>query len=249
MATGAPTRAWVSVSTTTTTTGYPTCCHRSSEPEICSIPKQRRWKLHVFDIHDRSGWDYPASFRLGSEFLDYDNDGWKDLFIAKGMTSIISTHQPAASLQRAALLMHNDGKRFTDVSAEAGPVFQEKWVEGRGLATGDLDNDGRVDAVVSTNGGLLTSFATKHHRQSLADAESGWPQEQSGRYWREIKATTASGSQCATVRLGSYLSSSDHGCISAWFGKWCRCCARNPLAEWDHSNLQRRARRPDPAGG
>jgi len=50
------------------------------------------------------------------------------------------------------LLLHNIGNAFIDVSAQAGPSFQEPWL-GRGLAIGDIDNDGRVDFVVSTNDG------------------------------------------------------------------------------------------------
>ena len=52
------------------------------------------------------------------------------------------------------LLARNTGKGFIDVSAQAGEVFQKAWV-GRGLAIGDIDNDGRLDAVVTTNDGTL----------------------------------------------------------------------------------------------
>ena len=51
------------------------------------------------------------------------------------------------------LLARNTGKGFVDVSSISGELFKEGWV-GRGMAIGDLDNDGRIDAVVSTNGGL-----------------------------------------------------------------------------------------------
>jgi len=45
------------------------------------------------------------------------------------------------------LLARNTGKSFVDMSAESGEIFRKPWVA-RGMATGDLDNDGRVDAVV-----------------------------------------------------------------------------------------------------
>jgi len=47
------------------------------------------------------------------------------------------------------LLARNTGKGFVDISSQAGDVFQKPWV-GRGLAIGDIDNDGRLDAVVTT---------------------------------------------------------------------------------------------------
>jgi hypothetical protein len=50
------------------------------------------------------------------------------------------------------LIAHNGGKGFTDVSKESGVIF-EKPLVARGLAIGDLDNDGRLDAVVTTNDG------------------------------------------------------------------------------------------------
>ena len=56
------------------------------------------------------------------------------------------------------LLARNTGKGFVEVSSKSGAVFQQAWV-GRGMAVGDLDNDGRIDAVVTTNDGpaLCTS--------------------------------------------------------------------------------------------
>ena len=150
-----------------------------------------------------SGW--------GVDFLDYDNDGWKDLIIAQGHDiDNIELTSPQLHYKEPLLLMHNDGKRFTDVSAEAGPVFQEKWV-GRGLAAGDIDNDGRVDVVISTNDGpayiLRNETASTNHWLTLKLVGHKSNRDAIG---AEIKATTAKGSQFATVSTAaSYLSSSD----------------------------------------
>jgi len=60
----------------------------------------------------------------------------------------------------------NTSRGFVDVSAEAGSIFQQAWV-GRGLAIGDIDNDGRLDAVVTSNDGALyvlhNSTQTQNH--------------------------------------------------------------------------------------
>jgi len=68
------------------------------------------------------------------------------------------------------LLARNTGKGFVDVSAEAGSIFQQVWV-GRGLAIGDIDNDGRLDAVVTSNDGALyvlhNSTQTQNHWLTL----------------------------------------------------------------------------------
>ena len=92
-----------------------------------------------------SGW--------GVRFFDYDNDGWKDLLIAQGHDlDTIELNYPQLHYREPMLLLRNTGTKFLDVSAESGSVFQQKWV-GRGLVIGDLDNDGRLDAVVTTNDG------------------------------------------------------------------------------------------------
>jgi hypothetical protein len=50
------------------------------------------------------------------------------------------------------LLARSTGNSFVDVSAESGEIFHQAWV-GRGMAVADIDNDGRIDAVVTTNDG------------------------------------------------------------------------------------------------
>jgi hypothetical protein len=150
-----------------------------------------------------SGW--------GIRFLDYDNDGWKDLLIAQGHDlDTIELTFPNLRYREPMLLARNTGKGFADVSSESGGVFQQGWVA-RGMAIGDIDNDGRVDAVVNTNDGPAHVL----HNETLTDNHwillkfVGHQSNRDG-IGAEVTLTTASGIQSATVTTASsYLSASD----------------------------------------
>ena len=151
-----------------------------------------------------SGW--------GIHFFDYDNDGLKDLLVSQGHDlDTVELNYPQLHYKEPMLLARNMGAgKFVDVSREAGPALQEPWV-GRGMAVGDFDNDGRLDAVISTNDGVAHLL----HNQT-----------ESGNHWLTlllvghvsnrdaigalVKVTTKKGSQYLTVSTaGSYLSASD----------------------------------------
>ncbi|TMH37951.1 MAG: CRTAC1 family protein, partial [Betaproteobacteria bacterium] len=101
---------------------------------------------------------------FGTVFFDYDNDGWLDIVAANGAVHLIEelkTSQDPYPLQQKNQLFHNLGNgRFADVTASAGDVFQSLAV-GRGLAAGDLDNDGGTDLVISNNNGPLRVILNK----------------------------------------------------------------------------------------
>jgi enediyne biosynthesis protein E4 len=86
----------------------------------------------------------------GTMFLDFDNDGWPDLLLVNGhVYPEVDKQNLGSNFQEPRILYHNNGNgTFTDVSAIAGPAITTAS-SSRGLAVGDLWNDGRISAVIS----------------------------------------------------------------------------------------------------
>jgi hypothetical protein len=90
-----------------------------------------------------SGW--------GLKFFDFDNDGNLDLIVNNGHPdTMVKVYDPTSSYRECMLLFQNSGARWSNVSAQGGPVFNRE-IAGRGLALGDFDNDGAVDVLVAIN--------------------------------------------------------------------------------------------------
>src|SRR5260370_41576661 len=102
---------------------------------------------------------------------------------------------------------------LVDVCEGSGEVFHQDWAS-RGLATGDLDNDGRVDAVVTTNGGPV------HILQNETDARFHWlglhlirHKSNSDAIGGSVRMITSQGAQYETgTTAGMNLCSSGHSC-------------------------------------
>ena len=166
------------------------------------------------DVRTRTGLAGPTApmTGFGTDWLDYDNDGWLDVFFANGAVNTIAAQrgQPRPFRMKNQLFRNLGGKRFEDATASAGPAFAEPEV-GRGAAFGDVDNDGDVDILVSNNGGpirlLLNQASTGSHWLQI-DLEQPAPNrlgvgayvgiERSGQpaLWRRVRTD------------GSYLSAS-----------------------------------------
>jgi enediyne biosynthesis protein E4 len=96
---------------------------------------------------------------FGCFFFDYDLDGWPDILIANGhIDSDIQRVQPNVKYAMPPHLFRNMGKgNFQEVTQNLGAAFAAPRV-GRGAAYGDINNDGRLDLLLSTNGGRVYLF-------------------------------------------------------------------------------------------
>jgi hypothetical protein len=177
---------------------------------------------------------------FGTDWFDYDNDGWLDLFIANGAVNVMESlrGQPNPFRMRPHLF-HNTGKgRFIETSDVAGAAFRRAEV-GRGAAFGDIDNDGDIDVVVTNNGGPVRLLLNQ------AAGENQWLQvrleqdsrnrfafgarvgvEQAGRptLWRRVKTD------------GSYLTASD---LRAHFGLGRTTAIDSVVVHWPDGPIER----------
>jgi enediyne biosynthesis protein E4 len=142
-----------------------------------------------------------------SGFIDYNNDGWKDIYSANGDVDQVNEKSP----QHDTMFENVGGKTFADVSAEMGQDFQRIGYQ-RGSAFGDLNNDGAMDLVVTSLNEkpriLLNSADSGNHwlllnlvgHKSARDAVGA-----------KVKVTTASGRVLynhVAISVG-FMSSSD----------------------------------------
>ena len=149
---------------------------------------------------------------FGCKWLDYDNDGWLDLMIANGhVYDNAGKGENTEKFLQATQLFHNDhGRLFVDMSTKSGPDLQRP-ILGRGLATGDFDNDGRVDALVVDSEGapLLLHNESAPVGHYLMVGLIGTKSNRDG-YGAILTATAGGLTQTRLCHSdGSYFSSSD----------------------------------------
>jgi enediyne biosynthesis protein E4 len=155
---------------------------------------------------------------FGVAALDYDNDGRLDITIANGnvMANAGVVRAGGKYAQRNLLLRNTTGDRFVDVKDEAGPGFAPELVS-RGLAVGDIDNDGDIDMLITNNGAAPNLLLNEGGNavNSLIIRVMGTKSNGSGIGTR-LFLTTGQRRQMREVQSGtSYLSQND---LRAHFG-------------------------------
>ena len=173
----------------------------------------------------RSGWS--------NGFIDYDNDGWKDLFSANGDVDNLVPNAP----QHDTMFRNLNGTQFLDVSQEMGPDFLRVGFQ-RGSAFVDLNNDGFMDVVVTSlnqRPRILLNSADNGNRWLLIQA-TGQKSNRDG-IGTKIKVTTPSGRTLynhVSVSVG-FMSSSDR---RVHFGLGSEKSAESIEIQWPSGTVQ-----------
>jgi enediyne biosynthesis protein E4 len=178
-----------------------------------------------------SGW--------GAKWIDYDNDGWLDLFVAQGhVMDNIQLTEPTLRYLEPPLLLKNTGGRFLNVSAQGGPAFQIP-IAARGAAFGDLDNDGFIDVAINCNNGLAIILRNQggngNHWLSIRLIGSASNRDGIG---ANLRLVAEDGTQryAFVSTAGSYLSASDK---RAHFGLGASTKIKLLEITWPSGRLQR----------
>jgi hypothetical protein len=148
---------------------------------------------------------------FGCEFFDFDADGWRDLVIANGHIQVhVDELFGGVTYREPMQLLHNErGQEFRAVERELGDMRRERV--SRGLAVGDVDNDGRLDVLVNNQNAAPDLFHNRvpGPRHWIAFKTRGTRSNRDG-YHARLTLFAAGRRQVATVRAGSsYLSVSD----------------------------------------
>jgi hypothetical protein len=148
--------------------GYPSVMITNFSNQMLALYHNERNGLFVDEApHSDIGRATLLTLGFGCFFFDYDLDGWPDIFVANGhIEDAIERVQPRVRYAEPPHLFRNLGNgKFAETTAAAGAAFAAPRVA-RGAAYGDINNDGALDVLVSTNGGapaLFRNAGTTNH--------------------------------------------------------------------------------------
>jgi hypothetical protein len=192
--------------------GYPSLLISNFSNQMLSLYHNEGRGLFV-DVAPSSEVGRESLLTLGFAcfFFDYDLDGWPDIFVANGhINSDIQRLQTSVRYAEPPHLFRNLGNgRFQSVASEMGRAFATPRVA-RGAAYADIKNDGRLDLLVSTNGGPVALFQNEGGaNQSIRLKLVGTKSNRDG-IGATARVTSAGETQLQTLRSGSsYLSASE----------------------------------------
>jgi hypothetical protein len=157
-----------------------------------------------------TGWLFTT---FGADFLDVDNDGWKDVLLANGQTFPQMDNYPTGITyaERNMLFRNLRNGKFEEIGQRAGPGLALKKVS-RGLASADCDNDGDLEFAISNMNAApdLIRRARKSANQSILLKLVGTKSNRNG-IGAKVHVVAGNLVQFDEVRSGgSYLSSNDH---------------------------------------
>jgi hypothetical protein len=171
-------------------------------------------KGYFDEVSDEAGITVPTRevLSFGGGFIDYDNDGWLDLFIANGhVYPEIEQISPEIHYKQHNSLFHNERNGKFKETTEAGGLTGLAPRAGRGVAFADFDNDGYVDVIVANNGDPPTLLRNSgKHENHFVNFKLVGTKSNRDALGARIRVTAGKISQIREIAGGgSYLSQSD----------------------------------------
>lgn len=167
--------------------------------------------------------------------FDFDNDGWKDLFVTRGHVQPLKAARPIQAEQHNTVFRNLGGTRFAALTAEAGLAAQPPQRH-RGSAVGDLNGDGRVDVVVTSISGPAEIWINESPARHYLDLRLVGTASNRDAIGAVVKLVTAAGAQYNHVTHAAGYASSSAGPLH--FGLGAETVASTVEIRWPSGRVQ-----------